>query len=144
MGPNQQIAVGNLADAYRWAGQKDKANATYDQAISLAFKDLQVNPQDTYAMAALALYYAKKGQPDKGMEFIRRARAIDSKDVELFYIQAVVENLSNHPADALRDLEQALQKGYPAKEADSDPELDNLRSRPEFGQMIKKFSSPAH
>jgi len=144
MGPNQQIAVGNLADAYRWAGQKDKANATYDQAISLGFKELQVNPQDSYAMAALALYYAKKGQPDKGMEFIRRARAIDSKDVELFYIQAVVENLSNHPADALRDLEQALQKGYPAKEADSDPEFDNLRSRPEFGQMIKKFSSPAH
>src|SRR4029077_11055258 len=25
MAPNEQLAVGNLADAYRWSGQKDKA-----------------------------------------------------------------------------------------------------------------------
>ena len=47
LGPNQQMAVGNLADSYRAAGQKDLASTTYDQAIALAFKDLQVNPQYT-------------------------------------------------------------------------------------------------
>jgi tetratricopeptide (TPR) repeat protein len=139
LGPNQYIAVGNLGDAYRWSGQKDKASAAYDKAISLAFKELQVNPQNTYAMAGLALSYAKKGQPDRGMEFIRRARGIDGSDVELLYIQAVVENLSNHSADALRDLQQALSKGYPAKEADSDPELGNLKNNPEFNSMLKRF-----
>jgi eukaryotic-like serine/threonine-protein kinase len=141
LGPNQETAVGNLADAYRWSGQKDKANTTYEKAISLGFKELQVNPQDTDAMAGLALYYAKKGEPDKGMEFIRRARAIDGNDVELLYIQAVVENLSNHSADALRDLQQALSKGYPAKEADSDPELGSLKDRPEFNAILKRFST---
>jgi serine/threonine-protein kinase len=141
LGPNQETAVGNLADAYRWSGQKDKANTIYEKAISLGFKELQVNPQDTDAMAGLALYYAKKGEPDKGMEFIRRARAIDGNDVELLYIQAVVENLSNHSADALRDLQQALSKGYPAKEADSDPELGSLRDRPEFNAILKRFST---
>jgi eukaryotic-like serine/threonine-protein kinase len=144
LAPNQETAVGNLADAYRWSGQKDKANATYDKAISLGFKELQVNPQNTDAMAGLALYYAKKGQPDKGLEFIRRARAIDTQNVELLYIQAVVENLGGQQNDAIRDLGQSLQKGYPAREADADPELDNLRSRPEFGQMIKKNTEPTH
>lgn len=144
LGPNQEIAVGNLADAYRWSGQKDKAATTYDKAISLGFKELEVNPQNTYAMAGLALYYAKKGQPDRGMDFIRRARAIDGNDVELLYIQATVENLSNHPTDALRDLQQALSKGYPAKEADSDPEFGNLKNRPEFAAMVKRFSVEPH
>ena len=143
LGPNQQMAAGNLADAYRAAGQKDQANATYDQAIALSFKDLGVNPQSTDAMSSLALYYAKKGQPDRGLEFINRARAIDHNDVELLYIQAVVENLANRPADALRDLQQALSKGYPAEEADADPDLASLKSHPEFPAMIKKYSKPA-
>jgi tetratricopeptide (TPR) repeat protein len=144
LGPTQEIAVGNLADAYRWSGQKDKAAATYDKAISLGFKELQVNPQNTYAMAGLALYYAKKGQPDRGMDFIRRARAIDGSDVELLYIQATVENLSNRPADTLRDLQQAFSEGYPAKEADSDPEFGNLRERSEFTAMLKRFNAEPH
>jgi hypothetical protein len=95
-------------------------------------------------MAGLALYYAKKGQLDRGMDFIRRARAIDGSDVELLYIQATVENLSNHSADTLRDLEQALSRGYPAKEAESDPEFFNLKDRPEFTAMVKKFTAGSH
>ena len=144
LGPNQQIAAGNLADAYRGAGQKDKANATYDQAIALAFKDLSVNPQNTDAISSLALYYAKKGQPDRGMEFIGRARAIARDDVELIYIQAEVENLANRPTNALSDLQLALSKGYPAKEADADPELVNLKSHPEFTAMVQKYSQSTH
>ncbi len=144
MSPNQSQAVGNLADSYRWSGQKDKANAAYDKAISLSFKELQVNPQDTGAMEGLALYYSKKGDIARGMDFIRRARAIDSSDVELLFEQAVVENLSNRPADALRDLDEALRKGYPVKEAVADPELDNLKSRPEFAAAIKKYNPESH
>jgi len=143
LGPNQQLAMGNLADAYRAAGQKDQANATYDQAIALAFKDLSVNPQNTDPMASLAMYYAKKGQPDRGMEFIARARKISHNDGQLIYVQALVENLANKPTDALRDLEQALSKGYPAKAVDTDPDLASLKSQPEFAAMIKKYSAPA-
>ena len=144
LSPNQETAVGNLADAYRLAGQKDKANAEYDKAISLGFKELAVNPQDSTAMEGLALYYAKRGQTDKAAEYIRRARAIDKDNIELVYNQAVVENLSNHPADALRDLQEALSKGYPAKEANEDPDLESLKSRPEFAALVKKYSVAAH
>jgi len=142
--PNQHMAVGNLADAYRWSGQKDKANETYEKAIALAFRELQVNPQDTVALEGLALYYAKKGQPDKGMEFIHRARSIDRDNVELIYMQALVENLANDPADALRDLQEALSKGYPVKDAQADPEFGNLHGRPEYGAMIKKNGGASH
>jgi serine/threonine protein kinase/tetratricopeptide (TPR) repeat protein len=144
LGPNQELAMGNLADAYRAAGQKDKALATYDKAIALAFQDLQVNPQNTGAMEDLALYYAKKGDAAHGMEYIQRARAIDKKDVGLIYVQAEVENLAGKPTDALRTLREAFNKGYPVKDAQADPELANLQNLPEFQAMVKQFSPPAH
>jgi serine/threonine protein kinase/tetratricopeptide (TPR) repeat protein len=143
LGPNQELAVGNLADAYRYSGQKDKANATYDKAIALAFKDLQVNPQSTNAMGDLGVYYAKKGDPTRGMEFIQRARAIDKKDVELLYSQATVQNLANKPSEAIQSLREALAKGYPLGDMQADPELESLRSRPEFQALSKEYSSTA-
>lgn len=142
LGPNQELAVGNLADAYRYSGQKQKADDTYDKAIALAFKDLQVNPQNTEAMGDIASYYAKKGDTKRATDFIQRARAIDSKDLELLHIQATVENLSNKPGDALKTLRTAVSQGYPAKDVADDPEFENLRNRPEFQAMIKEFAKP--
>src|SRR3974377_1367187 len=98
---SQDVAMGNLADAYRYSGQKDKANQTYDQAIALAFKELQVNPQDTEAMSDLGLYYAEKGDFNRGMEFFKRAPAVDSKDVQLIVKQATIESVAGKPAEAI-------------------------------------------
>ena len=144
LGPNQEFCVGNLADAYRYAGETDKAQATYERAIALAFQDLQVNPQSTEDLGDLAEYFAKKGEPDRGMDFIRRARAIDSKDVELTFTQATVEALANKPADSLRTLREALQKGYPVREVESDPDFASLQNNKDFQALLKQFSQPAH
>jgi serine/threonine protein kinase/tetratricopeptide (TPR) repeat protein len=138
LGPNQEACVGNLADAYRYSGQQDKAKATYEKAIALAFQDLQVNPQSTDAMGDLALYYAKKGEPDHGMQFIKRARAIDSKDVELIVTQATVETLANKADDAVRTLREALNKGYAVKEVEANPDFESLQKRPDFQALIKQ------
>jgi serine/threonine-protein kinase len=140
LGPNQEACVGNLADAYRYSGQTEKAKETYEKAIALAFQELQVNPQNTDDLGDLALYFAKKGDPDRGMEFIRRARAIDKKDVELIFTQATVESLANKPSDAVRTLREALSAGYPVKDMESSPDFANLSSRPDFQALIKEFS----
>jgi eukaryotic-like serine/threonine-protein kinase len=142
MSPNEELAVGNLADAYRASGQQEKASAEYDKAIAMAYKDLEVNPKSTMAMRTLAVSYAKKGDASHGMEFIQRAREIDKTDVTLIYYQATVENLANKPSDAIRTLREALSKGYPAQEAQVDPDFANLRSRPEFQQLMKEFNKP--
>jgi len=140
LGPNQETAMGNLADAYRYSGQKDLANATYDKAIALGFKDLQVNPQDAGAMSDLGLYYAEKGDVARGMDFIKRARGLDSKDVQLIVKQATVEAVGNKPEDAVRSLKDALSKGYAAKDIMSSREFESLQSRPDFQALIKQYS----
>ena len=48
---------------------------------------------------------------------------------------------SRTKSEALKDLHQALEQGYPAEEAQSDPELKSLQSLPEFAAMMKSYGS---
>jgi tetratricopeptide (TPR) repeat protein/TolB-like protein len=141
LNPNEVIVQGNLGDAYRWSGQKDKARETYDKAIALAYKDLQVNPRSAGTLGMLALYYAKKEDAGQAQTFIRRARAIDGNNVELMYIEGVTQALAGRSSEALRSLREAFQKGYPAEEAKNDPELGNLSSKPEFASLLSEYSA---
>jgi len=139
MSPNDPQMTGNLADAYRWSGQIEKANSTYERAISLAFKQLQVNPRDANVMDQLSLYYAKKGDAVHAVDFIRRARAINSSDVGMIYDEAVVYTATGRQPEAFKSLREALQKGYSIREAQNDPELASLQGRPEFAKLVAEF-----
>jgi len=140
MNPNDSMLVGNLADAYRWYNQLDKANATYDRAISLSFKQLQVNPRDASVLDGLGLCYAKKGDAIQALDFMRRARAVSPDDVGIIYDQAEVFAITGRTAEALKALREALQKGYSVEQAKSDPELSALQKTPEFAKLVTEFS----
>ena len=140
LSPNDETITGNLADAYRWSNQRERAVATYAKAINLAYKELAVNPRNSDAMGSLALYYAKKGDSRQAEDFIRRARTINPADLNLIYQEAVVYAVNNSTDQALKSLREALKKGYSLKEAMSDPELGSLQSRPEFSKLVKEFS----
>jgi len=140
LNPNDTLTTVNLADAYRSAGQKDKAHATYQQALSLGYKELQTNPQDAGVMSEMALSYANLGDSQKAETFIKRARAIDKENVGYIYIQAAVSALSGKTQEALKALQNALEKHYPADAAEQDPDFDTLRTNPEFSALIKKYT----
>jgi len=139
LNPNQEVAVGNLADAYRAAGQQEKAAATYDKAISLALKELEVNPRNAAAMASLALYYAKKGNTSRASDFIGRARGIDANNVEYIYSEAIVRTLAGQTQEAIQSLRLAFEKGYAVSDAMGNPELERLQSLPEFKKLLADF-----
>jgi eukaryotic-like serine/threonine-protein kinase len=138
--PNDTQIMVNLADAYRWSEQPDKAKAAYQQAISLGFKELQTNPQDAEVMAQIGLSYAKTGDTKQAVDFIHRARAVDKENVEYLYDEAVVNALGNRNAEAFKALEEAFQKNYPADYAAGDPELGNIQKDPRFNSLIQKYS----
>src|SRR5260221_13009255 len=54
MSPGEETIVGNLADAYRWAGDKNKANAAYDKGIGFAYKHLQLIPREPNALPPMS------------------------------------------------------------------------------------------
>jgi len=138
LNPNETGIAVNLADAYRSAGQKDKARDTYQRAISLGFKELQTNPQDGFAMSQIALSYANLGDSQQAETFIKRALALDKNNVEYIYNQAEIYALTGKTAEALKALQSSFEKGYPAESAEQDVELDSLRASPEFAALIKK------
>jgi tetratricopeptide (TPR) repeat protein len=143
MSPNQEVTMGNLADSYRWSGDREKANATYDKAIALAFQELQVNPRDINALQDLALYYAKKGDPGQAIKFIRSARAINGEDVYGIYTEAVVQAIAGHHLEALASLHEAFKKGFPPSDAENNPELKELQSQPGFQKLVREFGAKA-
>jgi tetratricopeptide (TPR) repeat protein/TolB-like protein/predicted Ser/Thr protein kinase len=140
LNPNDETMMGNLADGYRAAGQMDKAKATYDKAIALAFKALRVNPRSATTMSSLALYFAKKGDFGQAMEFMKRARGLDPSSVDLILMSAEIHALSNRPEDAIADLKKGLEQGLTATSIETDPELDSLRKRPDYKALMNQYS----
>jgi serine/threonine protein kinase/tetratricopeptide (TPR) repeat protein/TolB-like protein len=137
--PSNHQYAGDLADGYRWSGEKDKAKATYQQAIQLANKALQAKPEDFATLGYLGLYYAKNGDAKRGLDFIQRARAIDQIGSDLLYQQAVVDTIAGQQDDALESLKQALQKGYSAVLVKNDPEFQPLAMNPAFSKLLTQF-----
>jgi tetratricopeptide (TPR) repeat protein/TolB-like protein/tRNA A-37 threonylcarbamoyl transferase component Bud32 len=144
LSPNEQLFVGTLANAYRYSGQTDKAAPLYDRAIALCFKAFQVNPRDAGNLGYLALYYARKGDYTRALEYIRRARSINGNDAQLIYNEALVHAIAGKQTDALHTLGEAFQKGYKPEEAKNDPELKALRTNPEFDKLLNEFSRKAN
>ncbi len=128
LSPNSETFVGNLGDGYRWAGQRDKARATYEKAIALALKELQVDRRNAGVRGSLGLYYAKIGDVKQADRFIRDARAIDRSNVLLMFEEAIIYALSNRNTEALTALEEALKAGYPVSMIQNDPDLRTVRA----------------
>ena len=139
--PNESATAVNLADANQAAGQKDKARDTYQRAISLGYKELQTNPQDGDVMREMALSYANTGDGQQAETFIGRARAIDKNNVEYIYNQAEIYAILGKPAEALKALQESLERHYPAESAEEDLELDSLRANPQFAALMKKYAA---
>ena len=139
LSPNSESFVGNLGDGYRWAGQPEKAKATYEKAIALALKELQVDRRNAVVRGSLGLYYAKIGDVKQADRFIRDARAIDRSNVLLMFEEAIIYALSNRNAEALTALEEALKAGYPVSMIQSDPDLRTVRQDPRFENLVKQI-----
>jgi eukaryotic-like serine/threonine-protein kinase len=140
LNPNDTQTVVNLADAYRGAGQQDKAHSTYQQAISVGFKELQTNPQNAAVKAQIALSYARIDNASEAKNFIRQARGIDKNNVDYIYLEAEIDALLGQSADAIKLLREAFEKHYPAQFAAGDDAFTNLKGNSEFAGLIKQYS----
>ncbi len=144
MTPNSEELLGNLGDSYRWSGHSDQAAVAYGKAITLAFQELQVNPQSASIMGDLGLLYAKKGDAANALQYTNQARAIKPDDLQLIYSEVQVKTLIGKPEEALKSLRLALDKGYAPEEAWNDPELQKLQALPEFSQLVNRKKPTKH
>jgi eukaryotic-like serine/threonine-protein kinase len=141
LNPNNTLTTVNLADGYRAAGQTDKAKATYEKAISVGFKELETNPQNAEVTDQIALSYAKIGNAQQADTFIRRARSLDKNNVSYTYDQAKIDSMLGRTDEAMKELQESLEKHFPADFAAGDTDLESIQKKPEFAALIKKYSA---
>jgi serine/threonine-protein kinase len=129
----------NLADAYVRLGRAAAAREEYAEAASRARAKLAMKPGDSATIAILAMCEAKLGHPDEAGRLSAEALATAPSDVEVAYKAAVVAALTNQHAQALRQLQHALELGYSAAFAADDWDLRDLRTDPAFTALVNRF-----
>lgn len=134
------LMMANMADSYRIEGKPDRARAAYQQSILLGNKELRTNPKNSGVMAIIALSYANLGDAQQAEAFIKKARAIDNNSLDYIYDQVQIHALLGESKEALSSLKEALEKHYPADAVAADPNVDSLRSNPEFKNLLEKYS----
>ena len=86
----------------------------------------------------------KKGHAKRALDFIRRARAIDSNHYELMYNEGLILALAGKIQRRSRVCGKLSNMAIQGEEARSDPELTGLRSDPEFDRLLNEFTRSAN
>jgi eukaryotic-like serine/threonine-protein kinase len=135
------VLWGNLGSAYYYGNHREDSVKAYNQAIKLNTKYLIVNPQDATALSDIAGFYSMIGKRENALVAIQKAQKLSPEDPEILFNSALVYNQLGDHRRAKVLLGKSLDAGYSPTEIRDTPSLDNLRSDPEFQQVIKNHPS---
>jgi len=103
-------------------------------------KHLELNPDDARALNMGAIALIRLGQGERGLEWVRRALAIDPEDSAVLYNVACAYAQQGEIEEAIAILEKAIQNGFGHKEwLENDPDLDSLRGHPRFRSLVERI-----
>ncbi|MBI4873706.1 MAG: tetratricopeptide repeat protein [Acidobacteria bacterium] len=134
--PQNEELWANLADTYSCLGSRSKAEEAYRRAIGLARERLAVNPGDAESLSALALYWARLGDPAKALPEIEKAQRRAPANRKVLWRAALVHELCGQRDPALKALAAALKRGQPLGEVRQEPALAGLRTDPRYGPLV--------
>jgi serine/threonine protein kinase/tetratricopeptide (TPR) repeat protein len=125
------------AQCYAALGRAAEAEAAYRRALHVVQQHLELNPDDSRAATMCAVALCRLGERAAGLEWAKRARAIDPDDPGVLYNVACLFALEDQPDDALACLEQAFRSGFGARDwIARDPDLESLRGDPRFQTLL--------
>ncbi|HEU5165663.1 MAG TPA: tetratricopeptide repeat protein [Chitinophagaceae bacterium] len=111
-----------------------------DSAVVMYKRSLALDPNYFTANLNLGVAYHDLGQYDSAIAYIKKAILINPKENLPYYYLAQSFAKNNKPEDALRYLEQALQRGYDLYEyIVIDPDFNSIRKYAAYKTMMKKY-----
>jgi serine/threonine protein kinase/tetratricopeptide (TPR) repeat protein len=136
LSPRSCLYWANLADAYRWSNERQKAPAMYDRAISIGEGELAVNPNDASLHAILALCLAKIGRFADADTHMSASLRIDPENTDTLYKAATIAELERNSPKATQLVSAAIARGYNKRELQNDPEFTDLRKTDTIASLL--------
>ncbi len=121
-------------------GRDEEARMVMRRALQKAEHHLELNPDDARALYLSASALVQLGDRERGLEFIKRAYAIDPEDSSLLYNVACNYALLGKTEEAFASLEKAILNGFGHREwLEHDSDLDSLRGDPRFQALLNRL-----
>jgi predicted Zn-dependent protease len=115
---------------------------TYDAEFEIGFFEtvLRRSPRDPAVIEILAGLYTKQGRLSDGLRMDRKLVRLQPENATAHYNLACSLALTKRNVAALRALQQAVQLGYNDFDwMQQDPDLDTLKHRPAFLQLLEQL-----
>jgi tetratricopeptide (TPR) repeat protein len=121
-------------------GRHSEAIEALKRGIQVAEKHLELNPDDARALYLGAGGLVQVGEPQKALEWAKRAHVIDPEDSGVLYNVSCCYSLLGMKEDALECLEKAIQNGFGHREwIENDSDLNNIRGEARFEALKKRL-----
>jgi len=122
----------NLAAAYQWSSEPQKAMGAFQRTAELAEEQHRVNPRDPDLLIRLADAYSYLNQPQRARELLQQGLALAPDDVSnMFQASAIYEQLGDRKL-ALQWIAKAIKGGLSRDLIEKEPTLARLRLDPRF------------
>ncbi len=124
------------AQTYTALGRTAEARHSYEEALALLQKHLELNPDDANAVTMGAVCHSRLGNQELGVAWAERAMTIDPANARIQYNVACLLALAGKPDKSIDCLENAVKAGFAHMDwVERDPDLDSLRTLPRFQSL---------
>jgi serine/threonine protein kinase/tetratricopeptide (TPR) repeat protein len=138
--PEDYQALVLMAAPLKALGREEEMRAAMRLGLEVAQKHLELNPDDARALYLGAGALVQLGDQARGLDWTRRAYAIDSEDPGVLYNVACAYSNMGQIDDAIACLEKAVQNGFGHREwFENDSDLDPLRNDERFQALMKRL-----
>ncbi len=130
LNPTDFIVKGNLADAFKYAGNLEiTASQFYQEAIYEAQKSEKINPKDITIKASIARYSSELGFCQQAKKEVDLIEQTEVNDPYIYYDFALIENNCGSANRVIMFLQKALSLGYPSKLLLNDHQFNKYRKQ---------------
>ena len=127
----------NLAAAYQWGNEPEKARAALLRTAELAEEQRRINPRDPNLLMRLADAYSNLDQPQRARELLGQALALAPDDVSSMFDASVVYEQLGDRKLALQWIARAVKGGYSRDLIEKSPTLARLRLDPKYQALFR-------
>jgi len=141
MRPEDYQAPNFLGQALQGMGASDEqVRAAARRTVEIVEKHIEMNPDDARALYLGGGCLLTLGERERGLEWGRRALAIDPSDPLILYNVACLFSQAGEPEPAVEALEKAMDAGFGHRKwVEHDSDLDPLRDHPRFRELLARL-----